>query len=71
MVNKVMITVHVLDYLIVIITALMANYTPPSEVRADKITTICAITIYSACDVIFGLIIYRLASNIMAVTALT
>jgi len=71
MVNKVIITVHVLDYLILIIIAIVATYTPITELRAAKIFRICDLTIYSVCDVIFGLIIYRLASNINTITAST
>jgi len=57
-----MITVHVLDYLILIITAIVVTFVPFSEVRAYKISGICDIAIFSVCNVIFGLIIYRLAS---------
>ena len=66
-----MIAVHVLDYLILIIVSIVTLYIPYKEVRATKISIICSITIVFVCNVIFGLIIYRLASNIMAVTAPT
>ena len=57
-VNKIMITVHIVDYLILIIVNLLLNYVPLDDLRAQEIFKICEIAIYSVDDVIFGMIIY-------------
>jgi len=71
MVNKVMITVHFVDYLIIIISNLFTAFYPISELRGYEITSVCNIAILSVCNVVFGFVIHQLATKIIAISANT
>jgi len=68
MVNKVIISVHFFDYLVIIISNIVGGLYAPTEIRDLEISIICNIAIIFVCNVIFGLIINQLASKIMAMT---
>jgi hypothetical protein len=58
MVNKVMIIMHIVAYLVIIIVnALSYGTYGRNGLRAVEIYTICNLAVYSLCTVIFGLIV--------------
>lgn len=68
-INEAMITVHLLDYLILLVVCLIAIFIPSTDVKAKKITVIVLLITECVCSVVFGLIINHLASKILAFTA--
>jgi len=68
MVNKVIISVHFFDYLVIIISNIFTSYYAPTEIRDYEISYIGNIAIIFVCNVIFGLIINQLATKIIAMT---
>jgi hypothetical protein len=58
MVNKVMILMHIVSYLVIIISNAL-SYVSYWKVglRAYEIITICNLAVYSVCAVIFGVIV--------------
>ena len=57
MVNKVMIIMHIVAYLVIIIANVLAYATLREGLRAYEITNICDFAVYSVCTVIFGVIV--------------
>jgi len=56
-VNKVMISMHIVAYLFIIIIDFLTTYIPLADLRAAEIAIICNIAVYSVCNTIFGLIV--------------
>ena len=58
MVNKVMIIMHIVAYLVVIIVNVLSYGAYNKEsLRAAEIYTMCNLAVYSVCTVIFGVIV--------------
>ena len=58
MVNKVMIIMHIVAYLVIIIINFLVNVSYYSEGKsAYEITMMCYFSVYSVCTVIFGVIV--------------
>ncbi len=57
MVNKVIIIMHIIAYLAIIVVNALAYLTYSRGLRAFVIDCYCNLAIYSACTVIFGLIV--------------
>ena len=57
MVNKVMILMHIVAYLVIIVVNAIAYAIPVHDLRAYEITTICTLAVNSVCTVIFGVIV--------------
>ncbi len=67
MVNRVMITMHIISYLaIIVVNALSYLFI---SVRAYEITAICDLAVISMCSVIFGLIVNQILTKIQAITS--
>ena len=56
MVNKVMILIHIVAYLVIIIVDVL-SYVVNDSVRAYEIYFMCDLAVYSVCTVIFGVIV--------------
>jgi len=69
MVNKAMITLHIVAYLVIIISNVLTTVIPKTNLRTYGITIICNQAVFSVCEVIFGLIINQLATKILAINA--
>jgi hypothetical protein len=57
MVNKVIITMHIVAYLAIIMMNALAYLTVNRSLRAYEIESICLLAVYSVCTVIFALIV--------------
>ena len=58
MVNKVMIIMHIVAYLVIIISNAQSFATYSKDtLRAYEISVMCNLAVYSVCTVIFGLIL--------------
>jgi len=68
-INKAMITVHLFDYLILLVIDLIAIFIPSTDVNAQKITFIIICIASFVSSVVFALIINHIASKILAITA--
>ncbi len=64
MVNKVMITMHIVAYLAIIIVNALKLLS--RGLRVYKIETICLLAVYCVCTVIFGLIVNQIVTKIQA-----
>ena len=58
MLNKVMVSIHIADYLVLIIANIAAVTIPTNDVMAFEIVWISDLVVVSVCNVIFGLILY-------------
>lgn len=58
MINKVMVTMIIFNYLLVIIIDILTSYIPTTDSRAYEISNICYMAIISMTSLIFGLILY-------------
>jgi len=67
MVNKFVITIHILDYLILIISDSSETFFPNENTEAYKISVFCNIAVITVCNVVFGLIINQLATNVLVI----
>ena len=68
MADKAIITIHILAYLVIIITDVLTTVIPVQNLRAIKISTICNIASISLGTAIFGLIVNYLTTKIFAIS---
>jgi hypothetical protein len=57
MVNKVMIIMHIVAYLVIIISNALMYVNYNDSLRAYEISVICNLAFYAVCTVIFGVIL--------------
>jgi len=57
MVNKIMISVHLFNYIVLAIADILTIYVPTDNVIAVEISYISRIAVYTVCNVIFALIL--------------
>ncbi len=57
MVNKVMIIMHIVAYMVIIISNALSYVAYSDGSRAIEISVICNMAVYSVCTVIFGMIV--------------
>lgn len=60
---------HAIAYTLIIIFDIVLTFIPLVDLSTLEILLICNITVYSVCNVIFGLIVNELAIKIFTITA--
>jgi len=63
MVNKIMITIHIVAYLFIIIASALTIWVPINDLREFKISQISTFVVYCVCSVLFGVIVYQLTTK--------
>ena len=66
MVNKTMITIHIVAYLFIIVVNAL-QYVPYSSIRSYEIAKICDLVVYFVCTLIFGMIVNSIVTKIQAI----
>ena len=68
MVNKVMITLHIVFYLAIIIVNASQFLLIENTLKESEISTVCLLVVYSVCSLIFGLIVNTIVTRIINAT---
>ena len=68
MVNKVMITLHIVFYLAIIIVNASQFLFINDNLKESEISTVCLLVVYSVCSLIFGLIVNTIVTRIVNAT---
>jgi hypothetical protein len=68
MVKKLMITMHIADYLALIIVDVISYYFYFGSLRAYEISVISGLLVYCVCNVIFCLIVNQIVNKTQAIT---
>lgn len=71
MVNKLIVTMHIIAYLLIIIVDIITSLLAlgKNNLREFEISQICNLAVYSLCNLLFGVIVYQLANKILAINA--
>jgi len=69
MVNKLMISMNIFAYLLIIIIDFLSSVIPFADLIAIEIVSICRIAVYAVCNLILALIVNQLVTKILAITA--
>jgi hypothetical protein len=68
MVNKVMISLHIVFYLAIIIVNASQFLLIENTLKESEISTVCLLVVYSVCSLIFGLIVNTIVTRIINAT---
>ena len=69
MVNKVMILMHIVAYLFIIVVNALQFLFAYGSLKANDISTMCSMVVWSVCTLIFGVIANTIVSKILNATA--